>query len=110
MYLSLDPEGVRTDRIRGALSRYMTDIPDGDHWQWTDLTLGGGPATIIGWTSCFSDTGTFGSPELATAEKGTLAFTHSVDRLVCIWMRDRPLETRREHHAAPPTLQLPFGF
>jgi len=112
MYLSLDPDGVHTDHIRGALSRYMTDIPDGDRWQWTDLTLGGGPATIIGWTSSFSHTGTIGSPELATAEKGTLAFTHSVDRLVSLinWMRHRPLETRHSAHAVPPTFPLPFGF
>jgi creatinine amidohydrolase/Fe(II)-dependent formamide hydrolase-like protein len=90
----------------------MTDIPDGDRWQWTDLTLGGGPATIIGWTSSFSHTGAIGSPELATAEKGTLAFTHSDDRLVSLinWMRHRPLETRHEHHAVPPTFPLPFGF
>jgi creatinine amidohydrolase/Fe(II)-dependent formamide hydrolase-like protein len=112
VYLSLDPDGVRIDRVRGALSQYVTHIPDGDRWQWTDLTLGGGPANIIGWTSSFSHTGTIGSPELATAEKGTLAFTHSVDRLVLLvsWMRDRPLETRHEHHATLPTFQLPFGF
>jgi creatinine amidohydrolase len=58
MYLSLDPDGVPIDRVRGAPSQYITDISDGDRWQWTDLTLGGGPATIIGWTSSFSRTGT----------------------------------------------------
>jgi creatinine amidohydrolase/Fe(II)-dependent formamide hydrolase-like protein len=112
MCLSLDPDRMRTDCIRGALSRYMTHVPDGDHWQWTDLSLGGDPTTITGWTSSFSDTGTIGSPELASAEKGTLAFTHTVDRLVSLVrsMSDRPLKTRHEHHATPPTFPLPFGF
>jgi creatinine amidohydrolase len=112
MYLALDPDGVRTDRIHGALSRYVTDVPGGDQWQWTDLTLGGGPVTSIGWTSSFSETGAIGSPELATAEKGDLAFAHAADHLVSLvrWLRDRPLLPRQEHHTAPPTFPLPFGF
>jgi creatinine amidohydrolase len=114
MYLSLDPAGVRTDRIHNALARYMTDadVPDAERWQWTDLTLGSGPAAIISWTSSYSETGVIGSPELATAEKGDLVFTHAVDRLVSLvrWLRDRPIEPRHEHHAALPTFPLPFGF
>jgi creatinine amidohydrolase len=112
LYLALDPAGVRTDRIRGALPRYVTDVSDSERWQWTDLTLGSGPASIIGWTSSYSDTGSFGAPELATAEKGNLAFTHAVDQLVSLvrWMRERPIAARQEHHATPPTFPLPFGF
>ena len=112
MYLAIDPDGVRRDRIRGALPRYMTDVPDADRWQWTDLTLGAGPASIIGWTSSYSDTGSFGNPELATAEKGNLVLAHAVDRLVDLvrWLRDRAKELRQEHHATPPTFPLPFRF
>ncbi len=73
---------------------------------------GAGPAAIISWTSSYSETGSFGAPELATEEKGRLAFDHAADRLVELvrWLRSRPKEARREHHAAPPTFDLPFGF
>jgi creatinine amidohydrolase len=112
MYLALDPAGVRTDRIQGALPRFMTDDQGGERWQWTDLTLGAGPATIVGWTSSVSETGTAGAPELATTEKGELVFAHAVERLVALvrWLRDRPIEPRQDHHATPPTFPLPFGF
>jgi creatinine amidohydrolase len=112
MYLHLKPDGVRTDRVQGAVADYTTKIPDGDKWQWTDLTLGAGPASIIGWTSSYSETGSFGAPELATAEKGRLACEHAVEQMIALvgWMRDRPQEARREHHATPPTFPLPFGF
>ena len=54
----------------------------------------------------------FGAPELATAEKGQRVFDHAVERLVALvrWLRERPIEPRREHHAEPPTFPLPFGF
>jgi creatinine amidohydrolase/Fe(II)-dependent formamide hydrolase-like protein len=67
---------------------------------------------MISWTSSYTETGSFGAPELATAEKGKLACEHAVDQLVELvrWIKDRPVERRREHHAAEPTFQLPFGF
>ena len=112
MYLAIDPDGVRQDRVRGALPSYVTDVPDGDVWSWNDLTLGSGPATIIGWTSGYSDTGSFGAPELATAEKGDRVFAHATERLVALarWLRDRPIEPRQDLHAAPPTFPSPFGW
>jgi creatinine amidohydrolase len=112
MYLHLDAAGVRQDRIRGALPSYVTENPGGDEWQWVDLTLGAGPAAIIGWTSGYSETGSFGAPELATAEKGRLAFEHAANRLVDLvrWFRARPTEARRDLHATPPAFALPFEF
>jgi creatinine amidohydrolase len=112
MYLHLDGDGVRRDRIKGALPEFVTDVPDGEQWQWVDLTLGAGPASIISWTASYSETGSFGAPELATEEKGRLVFDHAVDRLVDLvgWLRARPRAPRREHHTAPPTFDLPFGF
>ncbi len=112
MYLHLDGEGVRRDRVKGARSKYVTDVPDGEQWQGTDLTMGSGPAGIIGWTSAFSDTGSIGAPEEGTAEKGELAYDHAVERLVDLvrWFRNRPEMPRQEHHATPPTFALPFGF
>ena len=112
MYLHLEPDGVRTDRVRGAIPEYMTNFPGGERWHWTDLTLGVGPATMISWTSSYSETGSFGAPELATPEKGKLACEHAVDQLVELvrWLKDRPREARREHHAVQPTFPLPFRF
>ena len=111
MYLHLDEAGVRTDRIRGALPHYL-NVPGGEQWQWVDLTMGAGPATIVEWTASYSETGSFGAPEQATAEKGRLAFEHSVNRLVELvrWLRARASMPRREHHATAPTFPLPFGY
>ena len=77
-----------------------------------DLTGASGPATIVEWTSSYTETGAVGAPELATAEKGRLAFDYSVSRLVELvrWFRTRPVTPRRDHHAVPPTFPLPFGF
>lgn len=112
MYMHLDPEGVRTDRIDGELPDFVTKIPGGEEWQWVDLTMGGGPAGIVNWTSAWSRTGAIGAPELATAEKGQQVFDHAVERMVALvqWLRTRPLEPRRSRHDTPPTFDLPFGF
>jgi creatinine amidohydrolase len=112
MYLHLDGEGVRTDRVRGAIPDYMRDVPESEQWQWVDLTLGSGPASIISWTSSYSETGSFGAPELATAEKGRLVFDHAAGRLVELvrWFKSRSTPSRREHHATPPTFPLPFQW
>ncbi|MGH2557758.1 MAG: creatininase family protein [Thermomicrobiales bacterium] len=112
VYLHMDEAGVRKDRIKGALPDYMTKIPGGEEWQYVDLTMGTGPAAIISWTSSYSETGSFGAPELATAEKGKLVFDHAADRLAAMvkWLRERPIEGRREHHTTAPTRSLPFGF
>lgn len=112
MYQHVDPEGVRSDRIRGAVAEYMTAIPGGREWQATDLTAGSGPTTLVEWTSTYTETGSIGEPEAATPEKGRLAFEHSVTRLVELvrWFKDRPAPPRREHHADPPTFPLPFDF
>ena len=112
MYLHVNEAGVRKDRVKGALASYMTGIPGGSEWQTVDLTLGSGPATIVEWTSTYSETGSIGQPELATAEQGKLVFEYTVDRLVALtrWFRARPNPPRREHHVPPPTFDLPFVF
>jgi creatinine amidohydrolase len=112
MYLHVDGDGVRKNRIRGDIPDYMRDIPDNEQWQWVDLTMGAGPASIISWTSSYTETGAFGAPEQATAEKGRLVFNHAADRLVGLvrWFKSRETPARREHHATAPTFPLPFGF
>ena len=77
-----------------------------------DLTLGSGPATIVEWTSSTTATGSFGVPELATADKGRLVFERTTERLVELvdWFRTRPTSVRHEHHTKPPGFPLPFEF
>jgi creatinine amidohydrolase len=112
VYLHLDETGVRKDRVRGAVATFITDLPGGADWQMVDLTRANGPATIVEWTSTYTETGAVGAPELATAEKGRLAFDHAVNRLVELvrWFRERSAPPRHERHAVPPTFPLPFEF
>lgn len=112
VYLYMDGENVRTDRVRGALPEFMTKVPDGEKWQWVDVMAGAGPAAIIEWTSSYSETGSFGEPEKATEEKGRLMFERSAERLVEMvrWFKARPPMPRREHHDTRPTFPLPFDF
>jgi creatinine amidohydrolase len=112
MYLAVNEAGVRKDRVKGAINTYMTDIPGGMEWQYVDLTLGAGPATMVEWTSTYTETGSCGAPELASAEQGRLVFEHTVERLAALvqWARTRPQPPRVEHHATPPTFRLPFAF
>ena len=112
MYLHLDEAGVRKDRVKGALPDHITQIPGSKDWTQVDLTLGAGPASIISWTSGYSETGSFGAPELATVEKGEKVFAHAVDRLVALvrWFRDRPIESRRNLRPEAPAFDPTFGF
>jgi creatinine amidohydrolase len=111
MYLHLDEAGVRKDRVRGTVHEDVLEIPGSAKWQWLDLTMGAGPATIIGWTSQMSETGSIGNPELGTAEKGAKLLDYCADQLVelVVWMRERPVRPRRDHHTEPAG-PLPFGF
>lgn len=112
VYLHLDEAGVRRDRVKGAIATYMTDIPGGMEWQTVDLTGSSGPATLVEWTSTYTETGSVGEPELATAAKGELAFEHATERLVGLvrWFKDRPTPPRVDHHDVAPTFALPFGL
>ncbi len=111
MYLHVDGEAVRVDRVEGDLPDYMK-LPGGDRWQYVDLTGGSGPATIVEWTSSYTESGAFGRPQEATAEKGRLAFERAVSEFVemVAWFRTRPAPPRREKRGASATRDLPFGF
>jgi creatinine amidohydrolase len=112
MYLHVNGEGVRTDRIRGGIATYLTEIEDGREWQMVELTGRNGPATLVEWTSTFTETGVAGLPELATAENGELVFSHTVDRLCGLieWFRSRPRPDRVDHHADAPTFEFPLDL
>jgi creatinine amidohydrolase/Fe(II)-dependent formamide hydrolase-like protein len=81
-------------------------------WHYSDLTAANGPATLVEWTSSYSETGSFGEPEKATPEKGRLVFEHAVTRFIDMvrWFRTRPALPRRPHQATPPAAQIRFGF
>lgn len=111
LYMHLNGEGVRWDRIRGAIPQYMTDIPGAEDWHWVDLTAGWGPATIVERTASYSETGALGQPELATATKGERVFDHAATRLAALaqWLRTRPVIPRRPRQIGDAQ-QLPFEF
>ena len=73
--------------------------------------LAAGPATLISWTSSYSETGVLGDAALATAEKGRSAYEEAVKQLVRFvrWFRDRPVDPRRDLHRTPPTMPMPWG-
>jgi hypothetical protein len=49
---------------------------------------------------------------MATAEKWRLACGHALDQFVELvrWIKERPVASRRWHHAVERTFPLPFGF
>src|SRR5215475_7163946 len=107
LYMYLDGDNVRTDQIKnGTISFNEEDSP----FCWVDL-FAAGPATVISWTSSYTDTGVLGEPELATAEKGRQAYEEAVRQLVrfITYFKDRPPDQRRDRHAKRPTMPMPWG-
>jgi creatinine amidohydrolase len=107
LYLHLDGDNVRKDQIKSDVISFNTeDSP----FNWVDL-FAAGPATLISWTSSYSETGVLGEAELATAEKGREAYEEAVKQLArfVTWFRDRPVDVRRNRHRQPPTMPMPWG-
>ncbi len=107
MYLYLCPEDVRRDRIRSGTIAFH-DPPS--RYRYVDL-FGHGPVHVTSWTSSYSDTGVLGDAERATAEKGRQAYEEAVRRL-CEFIEEwsaAPRPTRRDQHAVPPSMPLPWG-
>src|SRR5207247_4728953 len=102
LYLYLDSEGVRQDRIRSEPASFnLEESP----FNWVDL-FAAGPATLVSWTSSYTGSGVIGQPELATAEKGGEAYEEAVRQLVRFvnWFQERPREQRRDLHRRPPPM------
>ena len=107
LYLYLDGDNVRKDLIKnGTISFNEENSP----FNWVDL-FAAGPATVISWTSSYSETGVLGEAELATAEKGRRAYEEAVKQLVrfVTWFKDRPKDVRKDRHRKPPTMPIPWG-
>jgi len=106
LYLYLDGDNVRKDKIKnGVVSFNQENSP----FNYVDL-FGHGPATIISWTSSYSESGVLGEPELATVEKGRQAYEEAVKQLVrfVTYFKDRPRDERQDHHSQPPTMPFPW--
>lgn len=105
LYLYLDEDNVRKDRIRNHIST----LNDGNPYIWGDL-LGKGPAALVSWTSTYSPRGVMGQPELATREKGEQVYNEAVKQLSAIvdFFRERPRDTRQRRQAENPTMPIPW--
>ncbi len=106
MYLYLDEENVRKDRIKDDLASY---VQDGNPYVWVDL-YGSGPGAITSWTSSYSQMGVIGQPSKASKEKGRLAYEEAVKQLCALieWYHPRPKDVRRRHQAEKPTMPIPW--
>jgi creatinine amidohydrolase len=107
LYLYLAEEDVRKDKIKnGTIKMNEDDSP----FNWVDL-FGAGPATIISWTSSYSETGVLGEPEKATKEKGERAYNEAVKQLCRFveYFQNRPRDTRHVEQQPPPTMPLPWN-
>lgn len=107
LYLYLDGDHVRKDLVKsGTISFNDEESP----FQWVDL-FGAGPATVVSWTSSYSETGVLGDAEKATAEKGERAYAEAVKQLVRFvrWFKDRPKDVRRDRHRRPSDSPMPWG-
>jgi creatinine amidohydrolase len=107
LYLYLDEENVRKDQTRSGTISFNDED---NEYNWVDL-FGAGPATVISWTSSYSDTGVLGDAEKATVDKGRRVYEEAVKRLVGFvnYFQPRPKDVRRDLHRTPPTMPLPWG-
>ncbi|MGV3722838.1 MAG: creatininase family protein [Actinomycetota bacterium] len=107
LYLYLDGDGVRKDLIRSEPASFNAE---GSPFNWVDL-FAAGPATLVSWTSSYTQSGVIGEAELASAEKGQQAYEEAVKQLVRFveWFQARPVDQRGSRHRTPPTMPLPWG-
>jgi creatinine amidohydrolase len=107
LYLYLDGDNVRQDQIKNGAISFNEENSE---FNWVDL-FAAGPATIVSWTSSYSETGVLGEAELASAEKGRTAYEEAVKQLArfVTWFRDRAKDQRRDRHRQPPTMPMPWG-
>ncbi|HLN31342.1 MAG TPA: creatininase family protein [Gemmataceae bacterium] len=107
LYLYLDEAHVHKDKIKNGTISFNED---NSPFNYVDL-FGQGAATIISWTSSYSESGVLGEPELATAEKGRQVYEEAVKQLVrfVMYFKDRPCDLRRDRHRQPPTMPMPWN-
>jgi len=106
LYLYLAGDDVRKDKIKSGTISFNDEESD---FMFVDL-FGHGPATVVSWTSSYSETGVLGDAELASEEKGRRAYEEAVRQLVrfLLWWKDRPKDRRRDRHRNKPTIPIPW--
>ncbi len=107
MYLYLDEDNVRKDKIR---SEYISFNEENSPFMYVDL-VAEGPGTVVAWTSSYTESGVMGDAELASAAKGKVAYDEAVKQLVTLveWFKERPKDERLLRHTKPPTMPMPWG-
>jgi creatinine amidohydrolase len=107
LYLYLDGHHVRRDKIKSGVVRFNQEQSP---FNWVDL-FAAGPATLISWTSSYSESGVLGDAELASAKKGQQAYEEAVKQLVrfITWFKSRRKDKRRDRHRKRPTMPLPWN-
>ena len=107
LYLYLAENDVRHDKIKSGVISFNTED---NAYNWVDL-FGAGAATVVSWTSSYSDTGVLGDAEKGSVEKGRLVYEEAVSKLLGFvnYFHPRPKDVRRDLHRKPPTMPLPWG-
>ena len=107
LYLYLDGDNVRKDQIKsGTISFNEEESP----FNWVDL-FAAGPASLISWTSSYSETGVLGAAELASAERDRQLTKRPLKQLArfIVWFQNRPVDQRKDRHRRPPSMPMPWG-
>jgi len=102
LMLHLAPKTVRKEKI-------VRQSPYSTAEYYSDVTAGRNLVNVFGWTSATTPSGSFGRPDLATAERGRLLFEEMVEQLVTFVsaFRAEPYQPRVDHHARPPSIEFP---
>jgi creatinine amidohydrolase len=106
MYLYLAEDDVRKDKIK---TEYISFNEENSPFMHVDL-FATGPASVVNWTSSYTESGAMGDCELASVEKGKRAYDEAVKQLIDLvnWFKDRPKDERRDHHGITPTMPMPW--
>jgi creatinine amidohydrolase len=103
-YLYLDPSRVQMDKavnhVGGAAGHPSS------RFVYSDISKGGGPMTIVKWTSTATPTGVSGAAKLATAEKGEAVVEQAVSNLLAFVREFRAMDKgeRVDHRVVKPEL------
>ena len=104
MYLHLDGDNARKDKIKNGTISFNEE---GSPFNWVEV-LAQGPATVVSWTSSYSESGVLVEVELASAEKGRVAYEEAVKQVsrFITWFKERPKDQRADRHRRPPTMPI----
>lgn len=102
LMLYLAPKTVRKKKI-------TRQKPYSTKEYYSDVTAGRSLVNTFGWTSATTPSGSFGRPDLSTAERGRLLFEEMVKQVVTfVKAFDRePYTPRVDHHTIPPSIGFP---